>query len=207
MKPSIFAAATAGLMLATGAASAQSLSFGATLTSDYMSRGLSQTNHEAAFQPWVEYESNGWYAGLWASNVSFAPDHVEVDLYGGYRLALNNTSFDMGYARYFYNRTGDAGGEIYVLVEHGFSENAAINGGVYLGHSGSLTVNDAHIGFSAVVLPNLTASTTFGVTPGSMYYGVVGVNYAIGDNFSVEAELHNARTQSTRLVVSTSLSF
>lgn len=207
MKPSFVVIAMAGLLMATGTASAQSLSFGATLTSDYISRGVSQTGHDPAFQPWIEYESNGWYAGLWASNVAFAPDNVEIDLYGGYRWAMNATSLDVGYARYFYDSTGDASGELYLLVEQGLGETAAINGGIYLGHSGGLTINDAHIGFSASLMPNLTASTTFGVTPGSMYYGLVELSYAVNDNFSLEAVIHDATAQSTRLVVSTDLSF
>ena len=69
---------------------------GATLTSDYRFRGISQTSRDAAIQGWVQYDhSSGLYANIWSSNIDFNdspngftnPNYdssVEVDLAVGY---------------------------------------------------------------------------------------------------------------------------
>ena len=55
------------------------------VTSDYQWRGVSQTDGNAAIQVGVEHERNGFYGGLWTSNVDFNDDtNIEYDLYGGY---------------------------------------------------------------------------------------------------------------------------
>lgn len=203
----LVAAATAGMSLACLPATAQTLSYGATLTSNYISRGASQTNNRAALQPWVEYETaGGWYGGLWASNVSLGADSVEVDLYGGYRWAIGTTSFDMGYARYFYNSSGDAGGEVYLLLEHEM-DGASIFGGTYFGHAGGLTLNDAHVGMSVAVAPNVTASGRLGVTPGGNSYADIGVGYDMNDSVSFDLRYHRAVGPNDRFVFSTSVGF
>ncbi len=98
MKKTLLASGVAALPLTAAApASAQGYTFswGGTVTSNYISRGVTQTQNRPAFQPWVEVESNGFYGGLWASNVRFGggdSDRVEVDIYGGYRWSIENTS-------------------------------------------------------------------------------------------------------------------
>jgi len=71
---------TAALRTVAAPATAQTLYFGLGVTTDYLSRGASQTGGCAALQPWVEYETNGFYVGAWASNVDLAPDSVGLDL-------------------------------------------------------------------------------------------------------------------------------
>lgn len=63
---------------------------GATLTSDYRFRGISNSNRDAAFQPWVQYDHNsGFFANIWASTIDFQDtttydSSVEVDFTVGY---------------------------------------------------------------------------------------------------------------------------
>lgn len=56
-------------------------------TSDYVLRGVSQTYDSAAVQLGGSYQSaDGWFAGVWGSNVNPYPHYassVEVDLYAG----------------------------------------------------------------------------------------------------------------------------
>ena len=62
---------------------ASPLSWTAALTSDYIFRGVSQTNEDPALQVGLTYDfGNGFYAGAWSSNVDYAPAStadVEVD--------------------------------------------------------------------------------------------------------------------------------
>ena len=57
------------------------------VTTDYVFRGVSQTDNEPAFQAGASYSAPfGLYAGVWASNVDFGeggPDY-EVDYYVGW---------------------------------------------------------------------------------------------------------------------------
>ena len=78
--------------------------FGAALTSDYIDRGITQTDHGPALQPYFEPSYGVFYAGVWASNVDYLtpePD-VEVDLYFGARPEIGPVSADFGYLHYFY---------------------------------------------------------------------------------------------------------
>ena len=208
MNKTLIASIAVVAALAAVPASAQmTFSYGATLTSNYISRGATQTNGNAAFQPWAEVESNGWYAGIWASNVRFAPDSIEVDLYGGYRWAASEImNVDIGYAQYFYNSTGNCCGELYMRGDLQ-AGTANISGGIALNISGGLAFNDAHIGISTPLYGNLTGSMTFGVTGIPTTYGNVGVSYAVNDNWSVDARYHRGANEGERFVVSTDISF
>jgi uncharacterized protein (TIGR02001 family) len=79
--------------------------------SQYVYRGLSQTNEHAAIQGGTDYtHSSGFYAGTWLSNVSWFSDtnagtsnSLEIDLYTGFRKSWDNgLATDVGYLRYQY---------------------------------------------------------------------------------------------------------
>ena len=90
------------------------LSAGAALATDYSYRGLSQTQRQIAFQPFVTYETPtvsekvplSAYVGAWGSNVYFPGTGAgaEIDLIAGFRAkALDDKlTFDLGYIRYNY---------------------------------------------------------------------------------------------------------
>lgn len=87
---------------------------GATFTTDYSYRGLSQTQRQVAFQPTLTFETAPFhpdlalsaYVGAWASNVYFPGTGAaaEIDLYGGFRYKGFDNKFtaDLGYIRYNY---------------------------------------------------------------------------------------------------------
>lgn len=82
------------------------LSVSIAVTSDYVWRGVSQTDNKPAFQPSVTYTAPvGVYVGIWASNVDFGsgdPDW-EVDGYVGYNVDFSdNINFDVMYNMYTY---------------------------------------------------------------------------------------------------------
>jgi uncharacterized protein (TIGR02001 family) len=85
------------------------VTFGAALTSDYLFRGITQTDHEPALQPYIEPSYGIFYAGVWASNVDYdmpEPD-VEVDLYLGMRPTLGPVEADFGFLHYLYPGASD----------------------------------------------------------------------------------------------------
>jgi uncharacterized protein (TIGR02001 family) len=85
-------------------------------TSDYVFRGVSQTNEKPAAQVGFTYTAPvGFYVGAWASNVDYGdegPD-IEVDGYIGYSADLNDQwNLDLSAVRYTYHKGGDDYGNI-----------------------------------------------------------------------------------------------
>lgn len=84
------------------------------LTSDYLFRGISQTNQEPALQGGIEYaHDGGFYVGAWGSNVSWLSDYssaatpisssIELDVYAGWRGNLGESlKLDAGVYSYYY---------------------------------------------------------------------------------------------------------
>lgn len=104
---------------------ASPLSFNASVTSDYRYRGISQTRFKPAFQAGVDYAANGFYVGAWGSTIKWIKDNstdtvsvkgpVELDLYGGYKGAVGDVAYDVGFLRYEYlNNTLDKRSPTYV---------------------------------------------------------------------------------------------
>lgn len=78
----------------------------ATIVSDYLFNGISQTQRDAALQLGVDWSSDGGlYTGLWGSNVDFGDDtDVEVDVYAGYAFTVKDSlDMDVGVAWYTYH--------------------------------------------------------------------------------------------------------
>ena len=97
-----------GLLAVTGVAQAE-LTANVGVTSNYVFRGVTQTDDDPAVQGGVDFvHETGIYAGAWASNVeSGSGDNgFETDLYVGYNFKLNeDVTFDVGYITYQYSST------------------------------------------------------------------------------------------------------
>ena len=83
---------------------------GATLTSDYRFRGVSQTNKRFAIQGTIGVShSSGFYVGTWGSSID---DYIanggdqEIDLYAGYKTTISGTTIDGGVLYYYYPGSG-----------------------------------------------------------------------------------------------------
>lgn len=85
-----------------------------TFVTDYMWRGVSQSQHDAALQGAFDFShESGFYAGVWASSIDFTPQdtlpadeddaNVEVDLYAGYSYDFaEQWNADIQFIRYAY---------------------------------------------------------------------------------------------------------
>ena len=80
------------------------------LGSDYVFRGVSQTDNHPAIQGGFDYshdfEPISFYVGTWGSNIDsdfFLSDPVmELDVYAGITGELGEFGYDLGWLRYFY---------------------------------------------------------------------------------------------------------
>jgi uncharacterized protein (TIGR02001 family) len=101
---------SAGLMLA-GNASAE-VSGSVTVVSDYLFRGVTQTNENPALQGGVTWNhDSGFYAGAWGSSISWLSDadpdvssQVELDGFVGYAADFGDSGvgYDVGANYYWY---------------------------------------------------------------------------------------------------------
>jgi uncharacterized protein (TIGR02001 family) len=120
--------------------SSQPFSGNVSLTTDYLYRGLTQTDHRGAIQGGFDYaHPSGLYAGVWGSNISWLMDGIysatppyagytdgaslELDTYAGYRNSFaEDFSYDVGFLRYNYSgnttpgSTSASTNEIYGLI-------------------------------------------------------------------------------------------
>jgi len=82
------------------------------ITSDYLWRGVTQTDHQAATSGGIDYShSIGLYAGTWVSNVT---SDTEIDLYAGYAGEAAGLSYDLGYIKYHYPNVLEDFDEVYI---------------------------------------------------------------------------------------------
>ena len=114
-------AATLAPCIATAAESSpHTLTGNVGLFSQYIFRGLTQTDKEAALQGGFDYaHSSGIYLGTWGSNVSWLRDFgsyssggsLELDFYGGYKGTIGKSDFgyDVGALQYWYPGTVASG--------------------------------------------------------------------------------------------------
>lgn len=100
-----------GSTLLLGAANANAeISGNVSLGSDYVYRGISQTNENPTIQGGFDFESeSGFYAGTWASNISF-DGGVEIDAYAGFGGSFSEDfGYDIGVLAYMYPDDGQDG--------------------------------------------------------------------------------------------------
>lgn len=112
-------AASSTVMAEEAAPAEHTFTANVTLASEYIYRGIGQTNRKPALQGGFDYShASGLYAGVWGSNVSWLSDgrndvssSLELDLYGGYKntFAGGDWNYDVGVLRYNYPGTYPSG--------------------------------------------------------------------------------------------------
>ncbi|WP_072397378.1 TorF family putative porin [Hyphomicrobium sp. CS1GBMeth3] len=99
-------------------------------TSDYVFRGISQTDEDPAAQGSVDLTYGIFYAGIWASNVDFSDGsgaNAEVDFYAGFKPTLGPgpfwgpITFDLGVIYYAYPGARSSADLDYVELKAGYS--------------------------------------------------------------------------------------
>lgn len=111
--------ASASAIAADAPASPHTLTANVGLYSQYVFRGLTQTNEDPALQGGFDYShSSGFYLGVWGSNVSWLKENattttsvagsyksggsLELDFYGGYKGSIGDFGYDVGLLQYYY---------------------------------------------------------------------------------------------------------
>jgi len=94
------------------------LSATAAFTTDYVFRGISQTQDGPAVQASLDASYGIFYLGAWGSNIDFGGNdfgadiaNIEIDYYGGIAPMWQGFSFDIGGIYYTYPGAYDPGGD------------------------------------------------------------------------------------------------
>lgn len=99
----------AGLVVLSQAAQAE-WDAEVSMKTDYVWRGVSQTDEDPAIQGGASYlHGSGIYVGTWGSNVEYGDEaHMQHDLYAGWKRSFKNFTIDAGVRQYnFYNSDAD----------------------------------------------------------------------------------------------------
>jgi len=104
---SIKIALTSMFLILSSYASAVEISGNVGLSSDYIWRGMTQTNGDAAINGGFDLATdNGFYFGTWSSNAGGAGSNysMELDVYLGFsgEMGNENMSYDVGYISVIY---------------------------------------------------------------------------------------------------------
>ena len=158
----------------------EGLSANIAATSNYLWRGLEQTNGKSAISGGIDYAaSNGFYLGTWVSNADWADGmSYELDLYGGYAGETDSFSYDLGFVHYAYPDSAD---------DVDFTEiNASISMGVFtFGYAvladaaGVDFGDDSYLSASAAfnLAPELVLELHLGKGTDDFYAGESFINY------------------------------
>jgi uncharacterized protein (TIGR02001 family) len=125
----VIGCALAGTSLVTlaneGPKSPHTFSANVALATEYVFRGVTQSNEDPAIQGGMDYShASGFYVGAWASNIEFNAGtsdaaSIEIDVYGGFAGEFSNgIGWDIGGLYYWYpGQNEDSGGGDYDFVE------------------------------------------------------------------------------------------
>jgi len=166
----VAAAATVAL---SGAAMAEELklSYNVGIASDYVFRGVSNTQEDPQIFGGIDATYGMGYAGVWASNVDFGTDDpsAEIDLYAGVKPTLGDTSLDLGVIYYGY--VDDKGA---TPGQYGYLELKA---------AASRAVGKGTVGVAAYYSPE------FPFESGNAFYYEVNGSLPVAEKLSVSAAL------------------
>jgi len=119
------------LVVAPAPPPAWDLAFGSAVASDYIFRGITQSNHQPSVAAYFEPRYNinkdlQLYAGLGGASISF-PNRAaaEVDFYGGIRPTFGPVAWDFGVWYYWY-----PGGQCFNALVPGCDANNVVGGGL-----------------------------------------------------------------------------
>lgn len=151
--------------------------FGTAFTTDYVLRGISQSNRKPAVQGYfeVDFKPTDWvtlYAGVWGSSLYTGFANAEFDISGGARFAWGNFGLDLGYVYYDYpgpafpgltGNTSISYGEVYAKPSYKVADWLTLAGQVIGGDNFGNTGNSAwYYSGMATVTPPITLPAGIG---------------------------------------------
>ncbi len=184
-----------------------SLTGNVALTSDYVFRGISQTNNGVAAQGGLDWDTGaGIHVGTWASSLNLNDGNqatTEVDLYGGYAGKIGDKlSYDVGFIYYWYPGAAKALDydvwEVYAKTGYDFGPLAVSLGVNYTPDNSGGTDRQAWYLSSGITVP---VTKTLSISGGVDYYARkpfanytdwnVGAKLNVNNWFNIDARYYD----------------
>ena len=146
------------------------------MTSNYLWRGMTQTNDLPAIQGGFDLEYKGLYAGTWGSNIDFGDSaSMEADIYAGYAGEASGIGYDLGFVQFVYPGAMEADNfaEAYAGVSYDFG---VVSAGLKYSLGVKTNSVDATDNIEATLSAGLPQDTTLDIAVGS--YTDVGTYYS-----------------------------
>lgn len=109
IKACVMGAALVAALALPAQAQDKKLTLGGTaaLTTDYIFRGVSNSDENPAVQASFDATYGIFYAGIWGSNTHLSPDDIEIDYYLGIKPVWKSFTFDIGGLYYTFPGSND----------------------------------------------------------------------------------------------------
>lgn len=189
-------AALAVMMTVAGTAAAEGeFSGNVALSTDYVWRGVSQSNGDMAISGGFDYSNGMFYAGVWASNVDFddaSDTNVELDFYGGVAGEFSNgLGWDLGLIYYTYPDAEDEDLdflELTAALSYEFEGGLGLGGAVFYDPDNKNTYIEATAGYALTEAFGVDASVgnySFDGGGGYTNWSIGGTYSALGFDFDL----------------------
>jgi uncharacterized protein (TIGR02001 family) len=201
-------AAACGSLALGGAAQAQdeggvSFAFNLGANTDYVFRGISQTDEDPSVYGGIDASAGIGYAGVWVSNVDFGNGtDLEYDIYAGIKPTMGAVTFDLALIYYGYLDSPKGSNQDYVEAKVAASVPAGpatLGAAVFyspefFGKTGDAWYKEVNV---AVAVPDtkFSMSAALGhqaidVGPGYTTWNA-GVGYQLTDNIGLDLRYHD----------------
>ncbi|WP_169516681.1 TorF family putative porin [Kaistia adipata] len=111
------------------------ISIGVTATTNYVSRGITNSGNDPAIQGYIEPSLGPLYVNFWSSNVDFGEGFsgAEIDAAFGVRPEFGPLKLDLGYVHYFYapESVSPDYGELYIKADYEVEKLFTVAGRVF----------------------------------------------------------------------------
>ncbi len=111
------------------------ISIGVTATTNYISRGITNSGNDPAIQGYIEPSLGPLYINFWSSNVDFGEGFsgAEIDAAFGVRPEFGPLKLDLGYVHYFYapESVSPDYGELYIKADYEVEKLFTVAGRVF----------------------------------------------------------------------------
>ncbi|MGH1352654.1 MAG: TorF family putative porin [Methyloligellaceae bacterium] len=170
------------------------------LTTDYVSRGYSQTQEDPAFQVGMDVVCGVFYAGFWGTNIDYNTSaDFEVDLYFGMEREYRGTTY--GLAFIYYAHDGNTGIDSYEIRSEFTRE---IGNGIKLGLISYWNFDDSIYTYEAIAkhklqkigpftpeLSGMLGTVTGDGQANDYVFWHAGVELGFADHFKLDLRYHD----------------
>lgn len=187
------------------------ISYGASITSNYTSKGFTQTRNNPAIQGWAEIGYGPGYLSLFASNANFGEDDIELDIGLGLRSSVGVVDLDIGFVQYFYDKDDADYGEAYIFANAPLSDRSYIQ--LKYWYEVYAEYNTAYLGAGMELTNDFLLSGGIGSDFGTRDlgrnadYGDIGVSMPFAELYTFDLRGQFSRIEDTQLVGTLSVDF